>query len=114
MAVYCNAEAGDEEVPTKTLVKRSLHTSCQECPLRERPCFRAFTQDELEFVQNMKAGEAAIEPGSKVYLEGDPVREIYTVLQGWAFRYRLLDGGRRQILGLALPGDMIGACRAQR
>jgi CRP/FNR family transcriptional regulator, anaerobic regulatory protein len=30
------------------------------------------------------------------------------VLTGWAFRYKMLDDGRRQILNYALPADMVG------
>jgi CRP-like cAMP-binding protein len=30
------------------------------------------------------------------------------VLNGWAFRYKMLDDGRRQILNYALPADMLG------
>jgi CRP-like cAMP-binding protein len=33
---------------------------------------------------------------------------LYTVLQGWAFRYKMLDDGRRQILNYALPADLVG------
>ena len=36
---------------------------------------------------------------------------LYTVLSGWAFRYKMLDDGRRQILNYALPGDMVGSAR---
>ncbi len=31
-----------------------------------------------------------------------------TVLSGWAFRYKMLDDGRRQILNYALPADLVG------
>jgi hypothetical protein len=34
---------------------------------------------------------------------------LYTVLSGWAFRYKLLSDGRRQILNYSMPGDLIGA-----
>ena len=30
------------------------------------------------------------------------------MLSGWAFRYKMLDDGRRQILNYALPADMVG------
>ena len=30
------------------------------------------------------------------------------MLNGWAFRYKMLDDGRRQILNYALPADMVG------
>ena len=30
------------------------------------------------------------------------------MLQGWAFRYKMLPDGRRQLLNFALPGDFLG------
>lgn len=40
--------------------------------------------------------------------EGACNGELYTVLSGWAFRYRTLSDGRRQIFNFLLPGDFIG------
>ncbi|WCS24215.1 Crp/Fnr family transcriptional regulator [Methylobacterium sp. NMS14P] len=37
--------------------------------------------------------------------EGDDPRTINVILEGWACRYRQLVDGRRQIVGLLLPGD---------
>src|SRR6202020_3316924 len=39
---------------------------------------------------------------------GDPSPEIYTLYSGWAFRFKMLPDGRRQILNFLLPGDLIG------
>jgi CRP-like cAMP-binding protein len=38
--------------------------------------------------------------------EGDPPTAIYVVLEGWACRYKTLPDGRRQIVGLFVPGDL--------
>jgi CRP/FNR family transcriptional regulator, anaerobic regulatory protein len=40
--------------------------------------------------------------------QGASSDHLYTVLQGWAFRYKMLKDGRRQILNYALPADLIG------
>ncbi|MDQ0249377.1 CRP-like cAMP-binding protein [Sphingomonas kyeonggiensis] len=42
--------------------------------------------------------------------EGKPVMEPQILLSGWAARIRILPDGRRQIMGLLLPGDLIGHC----
>ena len=39
---------------------------------------------------------------------GDAAAPLLTILSGWAFRYSTLPNGRRQILGIFLPGDTIG------
>lgn len=42
--------------------------------------------------------------------EGKPVMDPHILLSGWAARTRILPDGRRQIMGLLLPGDLIGHC----
>lgn len=48
------------------------------------------------------------EPGALILSEGMHSAQLFTVLSGWAFRYKTLDDGRRQILNYALAGDLIG------
>src|SRR3569623_2113146 len=40
--------------------------------------------------------------------EGAPITEPLILFSGWAYQARTLRDGRRQILGLALPGDLLG------
>jgi CRP-like cAMP-binding protein len=47
---------------------------------------------------------------SEVIAEGDEILRPLLILDGWAARVRLLEDGRRQILSLLLPGDVIGHC----
>jgi CRP-like cAMP-binding protein len=83
-------------------------TSCDACPLRKRDSLRPFTAEELAFVQEFKTDELRVEPGNSFLREGTRSDHLYTVLSGWAFRYKMLDDGRRQILNYALPADMVG------
>jgi CRP-like cAMP-binding protein len=76
--------------------------------LRKRPSLREFTADELAFVKEFKVNELHVEPGASFLRQGEANEHLYTVLSGWAFRYKMLDDGRRQILNYALPGDMVG------
>jgi CRP-like cAMP-binding protein len=84
------------------------YTPCLQCPLRRCSALRAFTADELSFVQEMKADELRVDPGISFLREGTSSENLYTVLAGWAFRYKMLDDGRRQILNYALPSDLVG------
>ncbi len=38
--------------------------------------------------------------------EGDRPRAVFLVLKGWAFRYKQLEDGSRQILAYLVPGDL--------
>ena len=83
-------------------------TPCAQCPLRSRKALRDFTPDELAFVQSFKSDEITITAGTSFLRQGTRNEHLFTVLSGWAFRYKMLDDGRRQILNYALPADMLG------
>ncbi len=83
-------------------------TPCDQCPLRRRPSLREFSPEELAFVKTFKVDELRVDAGASFLREGTRSEYLYTVLTGWAFRYKLLNDGRRQILNQALPADMLG------
>jgi CRP-like cAMP-binding protein len=76
--------------------------------LRSRPHYREFTPAELKFVSGFKRGELVAEPGSMILSEGAHSAQLFTLLSGWAFRYKTLEDGRRQILNYLVPGDLAG------
>ena len=82
--------------------------SCDQCPLRLRKSLREFDVEELAFVKQFKVDELYIDPGISFLHQGARSDYLYTVLSGWAFRYKMLEDGRRQILNYALPADLIG------
>src|SRR6476659_2501988 len=83
-------------------------TPCDRCPMRKRASLREFSDEELTFVKTLKTDELRIDAGASFLREGARSEYLYTVLSGWAFRYKMLDDGRRQILNYALPADMLG------
>lgn len=50
----------------------------------------------------------------EIVAEGAPVAGAGLILDGWACRVRFFPDGRRQILSLLLPGDLIGIGRQPR
>lgn len=70
--------------------------------------FRDFEPEELRFVSSFKMGELVAETGTTLLSEGHASPHLYTLLSGWAFRYKTLADGRRQILNYMLPGDLLG------
>jgi len=86
----------------------TTETSCHACPLRQTSAFAGNTPEEIEFIQAFKKREIQVAAGRTIMSEGDHSGELYTLLSGWAFRYRTLRDGRRQILNFLLPGDFVG------
>ena len=77
-----------------------LTAPTSKLPLKEKPQWQEFRQFRV---------------GDKV-LDGEPSRQIYVLCHGWAFRYKKLSDGRRQIFNFLLyfpyattrksPGEM--------
>jgi len=83
-------------------------TACRSCPLRALKLFHEPTGEELELVQSLKRRERLLGAGESLIHEGQTDAPLYTPLRGWAFRYKTLSDGRRQILSFLLAGDFIG------
>lgn len=81
---------------------------CQQCPLRKNPSFAPFSKELLAFTLSQKRGELRAGSGASVLQEGAGSPHLYTLLEGWGYRYKSLADGRRQILSYIFPGDFIG------
>lgn len=82
--------------------------SCSDCTLRQQPGFVPMSGEELACVQAFRSGQRALRAGQTVVPEHRTIDRLYTVFSGWAFRYKTLADGRRQILNFLLPGDFVG------
>ncbi len=85
-----------------------IEVPCEHCPLRPLPLFVAHQPNELALVQSLKQREKRVAAGETLIHEGQTDAPLYTLLDGWAFRFKTLSDGRRQILNFLLAGDFIG------
>lgn len=81
---------------------------CVNCPLRIKPLFVPFTDEELRFMRSFKIGEVDVPAGGTVVNEGEQTDHLFTVLQGMGTRSVLLEDGRRQVINFVFPGDFVG------
>lgn len=65
-------------------------------------------REEIGLLREFRAGRQDFTAGASILEEGDPLPYCFWVSNGWAFRYRMLADGRRQIINFLLPGDFIG------
>ena len=86
----------------------SALTACADCPLRDLEVFKDRNRSEVDFIQQFKDGERFAPAGATILKEGAHNAQLFTVLSGWVFRYRTLEGHRRQIINYGLPGDFLG------
>ncbi|WP_420821425.1 Crp/Fnr family transcriptional regulator [Rhodoferax sediminis] len=81
---------------------------CVDCHLRQSDGFAPVSASELAFVEALRNGRVRIKAGGEIIAEQKPGGKLFTLYAGWAFRYKSLSDGRRQILNFLLPGDFIG------
>ncbi|MGV6858055.1 MAG: Crp/Fnr family transcriptional regulator [bacterium] len=89
-------------------IKPAKTIQCIECPIRKLAWFEPGSLNDIAQRQTLRSGQYAIRAGQIIYQEGDRQQEIYTLREGWVIRYKVLSGGQRQVLNVALPGDFIG------
>jgi CRP-like cAMP-binding protein len=86
----------------------SQGVSCFECALRACGLFKPVTSDELALIHDIKREHLSVPAGTEIIRPGEESVELYTLYSGWAFRFKFLPDGRRQILNFLLSGDLLG------
>ena len=85
-----------------------MQLPCNECALRACGSFKPVTPEELGAINQIKREHLSMPAGGAIVRAGDEAPELYTLYSGWAFRFKTLSDGRRQILNFLLPGDLLG------
>ena len=81
---------------------------CNQCPLADCSGLRAHEPAEIPHIEAFKTGEVLIERGEMLIEETVTRGGLYTLLDGMMMRYRTLEDGRRQIVNIMFPGDLVG------
>ncbi len=81
---------------------------CRACDLRDHPAFTPLDDGAIESINRARSHTKAARAGTTLIRESEASEQLFTLYAGWAFRYKTLSDGRRQILNFLLPGDLIG------
>ena len=76
--------------------------------MRALPLFIVHADGEVALIESLKREQIVVPADRIVIHEGQSDAPLYTLFSGWAFRFKTLSDGRRQILNFLLPGDFIG------
>ena len=68
----------------------------------------ALSPAEMDLLRELQSGGRRIGRGREIVAEGRKYDALMILLDGAALRYRVLNDGRRQVLNIVLPGDLIG------
>lgn len=85
--------------------------NCAQC--REKPCAGLFRNradhDRLwmDRAKSFRVGRQYVAAHAPSHLEGDPPGAVAILYDGWALTYQTLADGRRHVLDILIPGDII-------
>lgn len=65
--------------------------------------------DELAVLHELQSNPRTVQRHRDIITEGRSYGSLFIVMEGNAIRYRILHDGRRQIVNIVLPGDIVGA-----
>ncbi|TVM04707.1 MAG: Crp/Fnr family transcriptional regulator [Halomonas sp.] len=70
--------------------------------------YRRLSPEEKDILVNLERYPEAVSAGSTLWQEGKAASDFCLLSSGWAYSYRHLENGTRQIMEIFLPGDIIG------
>lgn len=70
--------------------------------------FSPLTDAEIHFLERLDAPAQDVARHTVLVDEGERQEAVHLFLNGWACHYKILENGRRQIVGFPVPGDIAG------
>ena len=67
--------------------------------------FVSLNIEEIEDIKATLHAELQLYKDYNIIIEGQKIEHVWIVVEGLACRYKILENGRRQILGFMIPGD---------
>lgn len=68
--------------------------------------FATLSNEERGAIQSLPANVRQLKAGQDIVRDGDKPTQSCLLVEGWAFRYKLIHEGRRQIFSFHVPGDI--------
>ena len=118
---YCLGGARDSaaEYPTANPLQDNFHgdfsapiRACPEQPIRPNPLvtkletFVRLGSEEIEALEVLSRHPKSYKAEQILIHEGSTIGYVCLIVEGIACRYKLLPGGRRQIMAYLIPGDL--------
>lgn len=80
-----------------------------ENPLtRKLRMFTVLSEREVAWLETATSEMKTVGPGQELVRPESVANHVFVLQTGWAYRYKALPDGRRQVLNFVLPGDFIG------
>lgn len=86
----------------------NLRLACRSCGLKEMCLPHGVPSEDLNRIDQIVQRRRPLRRGDLVFRAGEPAHSVYALRAGALKTYTLTPGGEEQVIGLHLPGDLIG------
>jgi CRP-like cAMP-binding protein len=83
------------------------HISCALCATRGKSIFCSASKDQAQLLDRYKTTQE-YKKGQVLFYEGAPAMGVYCVFSGSMKLFKSTSAGRQEIIGIAVPGDVLG------
>ena len=87
-------------------IEREAAQTMTNLLIRKLESFVHLSDEERRAVDTLQDRVVLHRAGTDLIREGDRPHNVHVLLEGWAFRYKLLPDGGRQIMAYLIPGDL--------
>lgn len=74
--------------------------------VRKLSSFADLSADDQVHLDRLSGHSSELKAGRTLIKQGERPEAVFLLLKGWAYRYKLLPDGGRQIMAFLLPGDL--------
>lgn len=94
--------------PPRPVSAAEMKVACSSCSLRELCLPLGFSEDELKRLDGLVARRTHVPRGTNLYSCGDPFEALYAVRTGFFKTRASSEGGREQVTGFQMAGELLG------
>lgn len=78
------------------------------CIIKHFEHYSPLSDSDKALLNSLEQSPKTYRKNTTVWQQGSPSEDLYTVRQGWAYSYRNMEDGTRQVLDIYVPGDIVG------
>lgn len=81
--------------------------SCDVCRIARHAVYKELKAHGYREITALRRSQRSLAANKIIFREGEVPQTVYTLFDGWAYKYKMLRDGSRQILAFFIPGDLI-------
>lgn len=90
------------------LMVKTMSSNERSCLIEKLSAFIDLSVVDAQLLASLEKDTREFEKQKQVWSIDDEIKNLYVVRKGWLVSYAVLQDGRRQVLELHYPGDVIG------